>query len=246
MLRIDVPQVGQYVLARTSRVVSAEIADDIPADAAEDAFFGTVIPLAVQATTDFEVVHASAVLVDGRGVSAFCGASGSGKSTIASGLTTRGHRQWADDAVAFSTRGTSWPAAVSLPFVPKLRPASAAVLGPPLAVPTSADRSSAPLVAIFILERAVTTGAQTSIARVDPARALPKLLAHAYQFQPQRAMRRRAMVSAYLDVVTAVPVLELRFASDLSRLAELLDAVELAMAEQTGSPSQPAETSVTP
>ena len=50
-------------------------------------------------------------------------------------------------------------------------------------------------------------------------------------------MRRRAMVSAYLDVVTAVPVLELRFASDLSRLAELLDAVELAMAEQTGSPS---------
>ena len=47
----------------------------------------------------WEALHASAVLSP-QGVVAFCAGSGTGKSTIARGLSERGYQLCADDAVA--------------------------------------------------------------------------------------------------------------------------------------------------
>ena len=90
----------------------------VSADAVTEAFHRVALPMALQAST-YEVLHASAG-ANARGVHVLCGASRSGKSTIAYALSCRGFRVWADDAVAFiaeSGRATAFP----LPFTLRLR-----------------------------------------------------------------------------------------------------------------------------
>ncbi len=74
--------------------------------------------------TGYEVLHASATEND-AGVFGFCGHSGFGKSTLACALALRGHRLWADDALAVQV-GSSEVVTTALPFRSKLRPESRA------------------------------------------------------------------------------------------------------------------------
>ncbi len=83
-----------------------------------EAFYRIALPMALQAA-GYEVLHASAVS-DTTRVHVFCGASRSGKSTIAHALSNRGFRAWADDAVAFSA-DDGQATAIPLPFALRLR-----------------------------------------------------------------------------------------------------------------------------
>ena len=83
-----------------------------------DAYYRVALPMALHAA-GYEVLHASAVS-DGRGLHLFCGASRSGKSTIAYALRRRGFEVWADDAVAFKAGGEGITA-IPLPFALRLR-----------------------------------------------------------------------------------------------------------------------------
>ncbi len=66
-----------------------------------DLFWRNVVPFVLQAQ-GWEAIHASSVLTS-KGVVAFCASSGTGKSTIAYGLSRRGYGLWGDDAVVFTT-----------------------------------------------------------------------------------------------------------------------------------------------
>jgi hypothetical protein len=216
---VRVPDVGSFELSADGREVRASVLSSTPHDRMLHGYYGTALPLFAQAALGFEVLHASAVLLDGVAV-AFSARTGVGKSTIASAFKKHGFALWADDAVAFATADHESPTSVFLPFMREGQ----------TAVPA---RDDAPLGAVCLLERFENEqsfgGAE--ILRASPADSLARLLSHAYRFADQATERRRQMVRTYVDVVARIPVLLVRFASDRDRSAELVGEIESAVKE---------------
>ena len=185
-----------------------------------DAFERSVLPMALQALGG-EALHASGV-VGPSGVVALCGDSGVGKSTLAWALSTRGNLLWADDAVAFEI-SEAGVVAVPLPFRIHLRPDAAAILGEARA-PESPEGPSPALAAAVILRRDV--GRRVSVRRLEGAQAFRVALEQGYCYKPGDAERRERMVSAYLELVARVPVIEIRFEPAWEQLDVLVDALE--------------------
>jgi hypothetical protein len=204
-------------------------------DLIRDTYFRSVLPLAFQARGT-EVLHASAVHTS-RGIVALCAVSGTGKSTLAVGLSQRGYRVWADDAVAVATTGER-VMALPFPFTLRLRPDAVAFFrtgrfslspGLPHASAGEEQRKSRPLVALCILDR-VQEGneenAAVEILRMSSAQAFPAVLAHAYCFSLRDTPRKQRMVQQYLDLVARVPTYTVRFRSGLEHLTAILDGIE--------------------
>jgi hypothetical protein len=201
-------------------------------DRIRDLFYRTVEPLILQAL-GWETLHASAVLMP-AGVVAFCGDCESGKSTIAYGLSRRGHLQHADDSVVVQP-ASDGVRALNLPFGVRLRPASAAFLGftsgdrvfqdvVPIARPTATTVSTSVLDSVFVLSR-IADG-EPRARRFTPSEAFTALLPHARCFNAEDAASRRRLLNHYLEIVAAVPVYDLRFPSGLNHLATVLDSIE--------------------
>jgi hypothetical protein len=198
-------------------------------DAVVDAYQRAVLPMVLQ-VSGREVLHASAVLVGGR-VVAFCAVSGTGKSTIAYGLSTRGHPLWGDDAVTVDLAGPT-AEAVSLPFAIRLDDRSTAFFGGGDGGPR-AEPSRAPIEALFVLERAETEG-DVELVRLAPADAFPALLVHAYCFSLSSVDGKRRMLEHYLELAERVPVFSVRFSPGFPRLSDLLDRIEAALGTAVG------------
>ena len=114
------PGLGSYCFSSHSDEVMAFAQASTRLDWIWDTYYRSVLPMALQMLGK-EVLHASGVQTTG-GTIAFCAISEAGKSTIAYGLSRRGYRLWADDAVVFeiSDRVVS---TIPLPFRIRLRPA---------------------------------------------------------------------------------------------------------------------------
>jgi hypothetical protein len=223
------PGLASFSFDRESEDVTVSAPPTIERDFLIATFHRAVLPMVLQAS-DTEVLHASGVRVR-RGVMAFCARSGTGKSTLAFGLSRRGYRMWADDAVAFAGSGPRVKA-LPLPFAVRLRPDAVAYLN---AYPMSADgtmsdsvidSAPAPLVAVGVLERVDRQGRMAPVERLRPSAAFPAVLAHAYCFSLREPERRRRMVERYLDLTERVPVFAIRIESGLERLSQTLDAIE--------------------
>ncbi len=185
----------------------------------EDAYRRCVLPMALH-TRGLQVLHASAVRGP-RGVVALCARSGTGKSTLAYGLSRRaGHELYADDAVAFDASGLE-VAAVPLPFTLHLREASAEHFGA-VAAGAPADGERAPLAAVVVMER----GEELAVRRLTAAEAFTAALQHAYCFDLEGRPRRRETAERYLELTARVPMHELRFPAGFDRLAAILDLLE--------------------
>jgi hypothetical protein len=220
---LHVPGVATFSFDPSGMVAVAR--EDVALDKIRDAHRRLVLPLALQALGQ-EVLHASAVEFE-AGAVVFCGASGTGKSTVAYAFARRGHPPCADDAVAVDL-GRGAPELVPLPFALKLRPASAVHYDQeagPLEVqhPVAARR----LAAICMLQRG--NGA-AGVRRLGRAEAFPSLLAHAYCFGSKDEARTRRMLEHYLSLASQVPVLRVRPASGLDALAGTLDEIQAAVA----------------
>jgi hypothetical protein len=101
---------GRYLVARDGREIGCEIRSGAPAshDRRERFVFAQVLPLA-SVLQGFQLLHASAVCGK-HGVAAFLGASGAGKTTLASRLVVRGAGFVTDDVLAL-TPGQGGPVA---------------------------------------------------------------------------------------------------------------------------------------
>lgn len=230
---LEVPDVATFRLPDGGSVLSAIPDGPVASEAVLDAYYGTALPLAVQAARDLEVLHGSAVLLpSASSAAAFCGMTESGKSTVAYGLTQRGYSQWADDAVAFQVDGVHSATTVGLPFTVKLRESSSAYFGvssEALEVVEEFEWQQAQLAAVFLLEPIQQGGAAGRALAMDqlaPAEALEALLPNAFRFQPQAPERGRETLRSYLDLVASVPILGTRFPNDLDKLPRLLDEIE--------------------
>jgi len=197
-----------------------------------DLFYRTVEPLILQAL-GWETLHASAVMMS-AGLVAFCGDCESGKSTIAYGLSRRGYLQHADDSVVVQP-GPPGVRALNLPFGVRLRPASAAFLGftsedrefqdvVPIERYDSSTVSTRPLSAVFALTR-VPEG-DPNVRQLSPSDAFKALLPNARCFNAEDSASRRRLLNHYLEIVSVVPVYDLRFPSGLNHLATVLDSIE--------------------
>lgn len=234
---MDLPGLATFCFdERGDHVVAAPHPGMAP-DAVAELYWHSALPLVVQARGG-EVLHASGVLMP-RGVVALCGASKSGKSTIAYGLHRRGYCLWADDAVALEV---TEPAimALPLPFDVRLRPATAAHFGlgeraTRLAGPghssEPAGRAPAPLAAVCILDRGCRAPSSVILASLKASEAYPALLANAHCFSLEDPARKRLMLDRYLSLVARVPVMALAVPDGLEDLPAILDALERAFGE---------------
>ena len=219
---VHVPGLGAFSFAQDANGISAFPNAGADPALVEDTYRRTVLPLALQALGR-EVLHASAVRTP-AGVIALCAVSGTGKSTLAGGLSRRGHELWADDAVAFEMQGAAVDA-LPLPFSLRLRPASAAHFAD-----SDVDRGlrtperRAPLAAVFVLER--SHGGEAKLERLEQATAFSAVLTHGYSFSLNDRDRNAAMMSNYLELVARVPVFRLTFPEGLDGLEDLLDLIE--------------------
>ncbi len=220
---VRVPDVGSFELSEHCGDVRATVFSSASRDRVLNGYYGTALPLIAQAALGFEVLHASAILLDGTAI-VFSAWTGVGKSTIAAAFNERGFALWADDAVALASVDREAPVSVFLPFVRDGRTVSSA-----------APRDEAPLGAICLLERfedKQSFGA-VEILRAAPSDSVVALLSQAYRFAPQAAERRRQMIQTYLDVAARIPVLRVRFTPDRDRFTELVAEVQSAVIEAT-------------
>ncbi len=231
---LQLPDVGSFHLDGGADTVTAFPESGVSEETLRDAYRRIVLPISFQARGG-EVLHASAVRGP-TGVIGFCAESQGGKSTTAFALSRRGYRLWADDALAldFSRHGVS---AVMLPFLLRLRPASARFF---FGTERTADRSPAstddygapedpaPLGAVFFLNR--EPGERRDFAHtavpVAPADAFVRLLVQAGCFTLQDAERNELMMRHYLELSASVPFFALRLPGRLEQLGEVVDRIE--------------------
>src|SRR5262245_33775494 len=197
------PGLATFTFSPCGNEVTAAVPPDVREELVVDAYRRKVLPMAMQ-VCGREVLHASAIR-SSMGVTALCGVSEAGKSTLAYGLSRRGHTLWADDTVAFEiseSGGTS----ILLPFSVRLRPASARHFGVDdtrsAANLTHYDfplgTEAAPLATVCILRRANCTEAPVAVRRLSLSEALSAALDHACCFIPQSDDRKRRMIHNYL------------------------------------------------
>jgi len=222
---VDVPDTARFRFVPGEANLLAVPAPGADQESILDSFFGTALPIALQATSDHEVVHGSAVLTP-RGVIAYCGFSGVGKTTVAHALAARGFELWADDAVAMRIDPSGQARSTSLPFTANLRPESRSFLGEGTVVATAEPWQTASLAALVLLEPSDERPGVRITRESSPARALHSLLPNAYRFVPRTAGERRETVAAYLELASQVPVYRAVYMRGFDRLALLLDELE--------------------
>ncbi len=227
-LRVDMPDLASFSYERGAANVRAIPYRPLSPAFILDTYHHCVLPLILPALGT-EVLHASAVL-GAAGVAAFCGPSGTGKSTLAVALARRGYGMWADDAVAVDTAEPE-PAAVPLPFTVRLRADSARFLDAAGERGTSiaadpVDAQSAPLAVLCMLQRTPDATATVAIRRLEAAAACRAALAHAYCFSVKDVAQKRRTIWNYLTMTGRVPAYEIRFRPGLEHLPAILDAIE--------------------
>ena len=228
---LQVPEVGIFHFTPGSEEVTALPARAASVRSVEHAYRSIALPLVLQ-VSGFEALHGSAVRTAG-GVVAFCAVSGTGKSTVAYGLTRRGHPLWADDAVVFHTSQSSPVITHPIPFNSGLREDARSFFhGNGLAERTvAAYDQPEQLRAVLLMERTDNVADAVEVVRQSPADALAGLIPHAHGFNLADYARKRRTLEAYLALATQVPVFEMRFRSGLDRLDAVLDGVQTAVAE---------------
>ena len=225
---IDVSDVGIFHYSAATGQVVAVPRNTIEEGRVRAIYQRVVLPFLLQAL-GYEMLHASAVRTQ-RGVVAFCGESGAGKSTIAVGLSRRGYPIWADDALLLDASARI--RALSLPFDVRLRRDSAELFQLGWRADTSSgdwsgiERDPIDLVAVCVLSRgAAPVGIDVTECRRGAA-ALTALLAHACAFNLADLDRKRQMAAQYLAVAAQVPVFKVGVGAGLDQLPGLLEQLE--------------------
>ena len=227
-LRVDLPDLASFFYERGAPDVRAMPHRPLSSGFILDTYHHCVLPLILPALGT-EVLHASGV-TGPEGVAAFCGVSGTGKSTLAVALARRGYGMWADDAVAIDTAEPE-PTAVPLPFTVRLRADSARFLDAAGERETSValdpgDARPTPLAVLCMLRRTPEATVPVVVERLEIASACRAALAHAYCFSVKDPAQKRRTISNYLTLAGRVPAYEIRFRPGLEHLPAVLDAIE--------------------
>jgi hypothetical protein len=235
---MHVPGLASFRFTRCDDEVAAAVASGASEESVIDAYHRRVLPMAVQ-VRGLEILHASAVIAP-RGVTALCGVSQTGKSTIAFGLSRRGYRLWGDDALAFKISNGD-ALAVSLPFQIRLRPSAEKFYGGEAI--GRADQyppgiESERLAAICVLRRVDHAEAPVSVRRLSFPEAFPTVLAQGCWFTIRDEHDKRRVVDHYMDLAARTPIYDVTFKPGFENMPVLLDAIEQVL-QENGQASSP-------
>jgi hypothetical protein len=218
---IELVGLAEYGLRDGSNVVVAWPATGRPYASIADGFHRSVVPL-VLSHQGAQYLHASAVLT-ATGVVALCGASGTGKSTMAAALERLGYAFWADDAVVFMPgRDSRAPVSIRLRSEFRLhddgaRLAAQLPRGRRIAT-NPGDRR--PLVDVLVLQRAAHDEDRST--PLGAGAAFTALLEHALCFSLHAPAGRSRFVQDYLAVVESVRVRRMVLSSRRDRFPALV------------------------
>lgn len=226
---MHLPGLASFRFTAHDDEVAATVTDDAEEDLVLDAYRRRVLPMALQ-VRGREILHASAI-TSSAGVTALCGSSLVGKSTIAFGLSRRGYALWGDDVVAFET-ANECVQAISLPFEIRLRPTAAAFFGSEAMVASATETAerqgtqTEPLASIFVLRRVDDADSRVNVRRLPFAEAFSTILGHACWFTMHDAQRKRLVIDHYLDLAAKTPIYDFSFNPGFENLPAVLDALD--------------------
>jgi hypothetical protein len=193
-----------------------------------DLFWRSVAPIILQARGK-EALHASAVKT-GTGIAAFCGISGTGKSTLAYGLMKRGFGLWTDDALVFHF-GSLAVNAIPLPSSLRLLPDALTYFGTDSPIPddllSPKKLDEEPIKIIFLLDRQTQKHASDEICSIQLTQkeAFLQILAHAYCFALIEKTEKERLATNYLTLVERVPVVQIQYPTNPARIGDLIQHV---------------------
>lgn len=224
---MHLPGLASFRFTAGDDEVAAAVTSDTEEELVLDAYRRRVLPMALQ-VRGCEILHASAVS-SSAGVTALCGASLVGKSTLAFGLSRRGFALWGDDVVAFETAGGCIQT-FSLPFEIRLRPTASAFFGAESTAATDTVEpepgiETAPLASIFVLRRVDDADVKVNVRRLPFAEAFSSILGHACWFTMHDSQRKRMVIDHYLDLAAKTPIYEFSFNPGFENLPAVLDAL---------------------
>jgi hypothetical protein len=220
---MQMPGVATFACSHGAGRVTAATEPGVSEVEVTEAFHKFVVPLLLY-FEGHELIHASAVQGP-NGIVGFCGEAGTGKSTLAYGLSTRGFALWADDALALELGNA--PRAFVVPFAPRLRPATLKFFDATSSRPVPrAEGESAPVVGLAAIKRVTAEKEVARIERLNGGRAFDEVIRHAYRLGlGTDHARRRKLVENYMKIVASVPVFEIAFQPGFERFAAVLDVV---------------------
>jgi hypothetical protein len=233
---IYIPAVGSFSFSSRQEAIVAFPAGD--RESIKDSYRTAVLPLASQVLGQ-EALHASAVQTS-AGIAAFCAMSGTGKSTIAYGLSLRGYELWGDDALIFEPQQGGMVMAFPAPFALNLRAESQAFFR--CSAPHPIEEGSGeprPLCSVVVLER-VDFGLPVQVRQLPLGEAIQELLPHGYRFTLDDPDRKRKTMQSYLALASTIPVFKARFRAGFEHLSMLLDQIERSLPGTERSRTEPA------
>lgn len=222
--RVLLPHIGIIRVMDEAGKIHGTVRDSAKIPVMQEVYYRFALPMILQSASA-EMIHASAVRVE-TGVIAFCGTSGTGKSTLSYSLARRAHEHWADDSVVFLPDDERF-AALRLPFRPRVEIAA------PESLHLRGGVELAPLAAIVVLQRhpggfVDSADFHVEIRRLAAAEAFRAILPHIYSFVLSDPQRNALMMSRYFDIAVRVPIYDLRFTPCLDALSKLCEVIERA------------------
>lgn len=238
--RLEVAAAGRYLVRQGREVIVQPAKDATPAEIWVF-LLGSVIGMLCH-QRGFFPLHASCVRI-GNGAVAFCGASGSGKSTIAASLVKRGHPLLCDDITIVDPFAAGGPSV--RPGIPRMRlwRDSLEALDVSLdqlqrdrielekyAVPSSEMgdflTEAVPLRGVFLL-RAAASPEMEGTAAMPTMETVIQLTEQVYRRRQAVAMgRKAALFQAAARIAAMVPVRSLDRQLDLGQLDRTAAMVE--------------------
>lgn len=220
--QVLLPRIGIIRVIDAAGKIQGTVNDVAKISVMQEVYYRFALPMILQ-SAGAEMMHASAVRVE-SGVIAFCGTSGTGKSTLSYSLARRAHPHWADDAVVFLPDAERFEA-LRLPFRPRVEIADSEGLG---LIP---GVELAPLAAIVVLQRhpggfVDSAAFHAEVQRLSAAEAFRAVLPHIYSFILSDPQRNALMMSRYFDIAARLPIYDVRFTPCLDALSKLCEVIE--------------------
>ena len=198
-----------------------------------------------------EPLHATAVLTD-RGVAAFIGASGRGKSTLGALFVHGGCPLLTDDMLILTAEGDAFLAHPGPPRIKLYRAIANRIFGGScMGVPMNpatdkiilpldrqqAARRPAPLAAIYLIDEdgGHRPDRQPHIRRLSPALALPRILAGTASHGADEPARLARQFEFVTRLVTRVPIKALAYDRDEGDIFRVRNAVLADIARVAGA-----------
>jgi hypothetical protein len=236
------PDLADYQVTADGTQVLCQPSAGVADETIRHLYLNQVLPLALSRLGKL-VFHASAVEIAGGGI-AFIGESGRGKSTLAAGFATGGHRFLTDDGLVVEARGGGYDVQPSHPSIRLWRDSQEALVRhtAPAAerVPFTAkvrflaDESIAfcneprPLARVFFLGDGATGG--IVIAPMSASDALIELVKHSFLLDIQA----RDLIAVHFDQLSRMVSQRIYYRLDYPRRFEMLGEVQGAILRHCG------------